>query len=435
MGKIKAHRVILFLLFFPRMTQSTLPSPQPQAPTRFSWDWLWLALWVFSFLLSYFGSIQGVNSLTSFNISLMGLAMAGCQITLTIFKRRAKVNESQKADVIMILLGIQVVLWVVLVFISPLWMIHIASVFIQVHLNLTRGIALSLDVLLFLGALLQQIQYFGFTLFNMAAFVVLTLLAYVFGQWIYNILSDSEEKQRLIDQLRAAQDELAAAERREGVLAERSRLARDIHDTLAQGYIGVIMHLEAADSIKDDQPEKADFHLKQAEEVARVGLRQARQVVNDLRPDLLETSQNTADALRTVVESWSESNSVEAEFIESGTPASVHPETELTLLRTTQEGLANILKHAEAEHVQVTLSWIGDQVVLDIEDDGIGFGTNNNEDEPNHFTGGFGLKSMNERVTQSAGELFIETDPAEGTTLTVILPIVMDNDAALHLQE
>lgn len=416
------------------MTQSTAPTPQPQAPIKYGWDWLWLTIWVFSFLLSYFGSIQGVNSLAVFNISLMGLAMAGCQVTLILFKRRAKVSGSQKADVMMILLGIQVVLWVVLVFISPMWMIHIASVFIQVHLNLTRGIALSMDVLLFFGALLQQIQYFGFTLFNMAAFVVLTLLAYVFGQWVYNILSDSEEKQRLIDQLQAAQDDLAAAERREGVLAERSRLARDIHDTLAQGYIGVIMHLEAADSVRATQPDKAEFHLKQAEEVARVGLRQARQVVNDLRPDLLETHQNTADALRTVVENWSHSNGITATFNENGTSNSIHPETELTLLRTTQEGLANILKHAQADHVQVTLSWIGAQVVLDIEDNGVGFdfdveaSLDQQNNLPEGFSGGFGLKSIKERVTESAGELFVESDPAEGTTLSIILPIVLDGE-------
>ena len=169
-----------------------------------------------------------------------------------------------------------------------------------------------------------------------------------------------------------------------------------------------------------------------------MGLRQARQVVNDLRPDLLETHQNTGDALCTVVSSWSESSGVIATFNESGNSESLHPETELTLLRTTQEGLANILKHAKADHVEVTLSWIGNQVVLDIEDNGVGFdleGEAESDDNnlPELFTGGFGLKSIQERVNESAGELFIESDPAEGTTLSVILPIVMDSEQEVEV--
>ncbi|MEM9774532.1 MAG: sensor histidine kinase [Chloroflexota bacterium] len=420
------------------MTEFLSPPPDSQPSVRFGWDWLWLVLWTLTFTVSYLGSIRTANNQITFNITLIGLSMAVSQVVLSWVKWRNTIQEDQKNDVFMILLGIQVVIWVVLVFISPMWMLHIVSVLIQVHTNLTRGVALSLDALLGFGALFQQIEYFGFTLINLSAFVVLTLLAYVFVQWVYGILSDSEEKQRLIDQLRAAQDDLAAAERREGVLAERGRLARDIHDTLAQGYIGVIMHLEAADSIRAAQPDKAEFHLKQAEEVARVGLRQARQVVNDLRPDLLETHQNTGDALRTVVSSWSESSGVNATFNESGNSESLHPETELTLLRTTQEGLANILKHAKADHVEVTLSWIGNQVVLDIEDNGVGFDLEGEADSddnnlPELFTGGFGLKSIQERVNESAGELFIESDPAEGTTLSVILPIVMDSEQEVEV--
>lgn len=320
---------------------------------------------------------------------------------------------------------IQVILWVTLVLSSPFWLIHLVSLVVQIHLNLPRQFALGLDLLLFFGVLFQQIEVFGFTLLNLAVWVGISIVVYVIGLWMFNIISDSAERLRLLEELQAAQDGLIAAERREGVLAERSRLSRDIHDTLAQGYIGVIMHLEAADELTQSKPDKAKFHLEQAEKMAREGLKQARQVVNDLRPDLLENSTTPAEALRKLLSTWSSQSGISATLSENGTPAEAHPETEITLLRTTQEGLANIMKHADASKVQVTLSWIGDQVVLDIEDDGQGF--EHDEDgtpaiDP-ALNGGYGLQAMLDRVTESGGELFVESEPGEGTTLTAILPV------------
>ena len=143
----------------------------------------------------------------------------------------------------------------------------------------------------------------------------------------------------------------------------------------------------------------------------------------------MEDSRDSAEALRSLLDRWSKQSGIPAVFNESGTPVPIHPETELTLLRMTQEGLANILRHAQATSVQVTLSWIGDQLVLDIEDDGVGFeqredGSQPSQNETNALlNGGFGLTSMQERVTSSGGELHIETIPDEGTTLTAILPV------------
>lgn len=404
------------------MSSETNLTRSPSLPiTR--WELVWHIIWAMTFGASLLNSLQDALSQTTFRVGLWAGAMALTQI-LVIWAKQKRLPAEQWLGASLALYAVQVILWVALVLSSPFWLLHLISIFALLHLTLPRRYALSLDLFLVLGTLTQQVSLFGFTLINLTLFVVGGIGICLFGLWIYSIIQDREEKRQLIEGLRAAQAELVSAERREGVLEERSRLARDIHDTLAQGYIGVIMHLEAADEVQKDDPDKATFHLNQAGEMAREGLKQARQVVNDLRPDILEDSRDSAEALRNLLARWSEQSGIPAVFNESGTPVAIHPETELTLLRMTQEGLANILRHAHATTVRVTLSWIGDQLVLDIEDDGVGFDqTADHAPRSPDSDGGFGLTSMQERVASSGGELHIETIPTEGTTLTAILPV------------
>ncbi|MFK7803989.1 MAG: sensor histidine kinase [Anaerolineae bacterium] len=410
------------------MVDTRLNENQPETPTSTNTGWgqIWQVIWALTFIVSLIGSVQTATSQAAYQMILLAGVMAITQVAV-VWGKRQSMSAAERSTLYLVLYTVQVILWVALVFSSPYWLIHLFSVFVHVHLNLERRLALGLDMLLFFGVLLQQIEFFGFTFLNLGIFVVLSTIAYLFGLWIYNIISDREEKRRLLLDLQAAQAELVSAERREGVLEERGRLSRDIHDTLAQGYIGVIMHLEAADEVQSGDPQKASFHLKQAQEMAREGLRQAREVVHDLRPDILEDSQGPADALRSLLERWSMQSGVSSDLSESGTAGPIHPETELTVLRVTQEGLANIAKHAQATSVQVTVSWIGDQLVLDIEDNGVGFAgetTADDEIDPDQFKdGGFGLTSMRERVESSGGELHIESIKNEGTTLTAILPV------------
>lgn len=115
-------------------------------------------------------------------------------------------------------------------------------------------------------------------------FLLTALGAIVLGIWITAIIGQSAQRRQLIEQLEATQTELAAAERRAGVLEERQRLARDIHDTLAQGFTSIVMHLEAADQALPDDLDTLQKHLDRARETARTSLEQARRVVHALRP-------------------------------------------------------------------------------------------------------------------------------------------------------
>lgn len=214
---------------------------------------------------------------------------------------------------------------------------------------------------------------------------------------------------------------LVAQAQETAVLRERQRLAREIHDTLAQGFTSIVMHLEAAEQALPTDREITERHLDQARSTARDSLAQARRVVDDLRPELLESTPFD-QAIGRVVEQWAAYSGVAAEFRVTGEIRPLHPQVEVTLLRSSQEALANIRKHAQATTACVTLSYLGDTIILDVEDNGNGMPRQ--AATPDGLTSsGFGLVAMRERVTQLGGELFVESEPGEGTTLSISLPL------------
>lgn len=213
-------------------------------------------------------------------------------------------------------------------------------------------------------------------------------------------------------ELESTRRELEHASRQAGILEERQRLAREIHDTLAQGFASIVVNLEAAEtSLPADAPSAP--HLIQARSSAREGLSEARRLVWALRPEILEQS-SLPGALRGVVQKLSQETGLEAKLSTTGEAGVLHPEIELTLLRVAQEALTNARKHAKASKVELTLSYLKDRVLLDINDDGVGFVVSG--------TGGFGLRSMRERVEAFGGQLSVESEPGQGTTVAVNLP-------------
>ncbi|MFF0172041.1 sensor histidine kinase [Micromonospora profundi] len=213
--------------------------------------------------------------------------------------------------------------------------------------------------------------------------------------------------------------QLLTQAREAGVLDERQRMAREIHDTLAQGLTGIITQLEAAEQTRD---RSADWrrHVDNALALARESLTEARRSVRAVRPESLETAR-LPDALVELGERWSALHGVRAEVSVTGQAHALHPEVEVTLLRTAQESLANVARHAGASRVGLTLSYMGDMVTLDIRDDGVGFTVV----EPlaaRQPAGGYGLTVMRQRVTQVGGELAVESEPGGGTAVSASVP-------------
>ena len=252
----------------------------------------------------------------------------------------------------------------------------------------------------------------------LGVFLIVSAAAILSALYLNGIMTQSAERRELIEQLEATRAELAAAERREGILQERERLAREIHDTLAQGFIGIITHLEASEQNLSENVAQSRHHLTQAKEMARSGVSQARRVVQDLRPEVLEKSP-LPEAIQRVVEGWTQQSGIQAQTTITGTHNHLHPEAETTLIRAVQEALANVQKHAQASSAQVTLSYMDDVVMLDIQDNGIGL----ENAPPPSKGGGYGLTAMRQRVSQVGGSLTVESEPGEGTTVVIQLPI------------
>lgn len=231
----------------------------------------------------------------------------------------------------------------------------------------------------------------------------------------------SEERRQAVERLEAALEENAGLQaqlltqaREAGILEERQRLAREIHDTLAQGFTGIITQLGAAQQAKD-HPERWQQHVENALALARESLGEARRSVHALRPAPLERV-GLPDALAGVARRWSQVHGVPAALTTTGEPVALGADADAALLRVAQEALANIARHASASRVGITLSYMEDIAVLDIRDDGVGFGDG-------AAAGGFGLESMRQRMAQVGGTLEIESEPGYGTAVSARVPV------------
>jgi signal transduction histidine kinase len=268
---------------------------------------------------------------------------------------------------------------------------------------------------------LSELSLYGGRLDAAAPHVFSDLVQIAFGfvisLWIGAIARQSLERRELIDELERTRHQLAAAEREEGVLEERGRLAREIHDTLAQGFASVVAHLEVADVSLDTDPPRARRHVQEAEGVARSSLAEARGLAWALRPDALAGG-GLLGAIERVAAAAAQGGPA-TDVTVTGTVRALHPDVEVTLLRATQEALANVRRHAGAGHVTVTLSYFPDEVTLDVADDGRGFDPNAAAPGP---AGGLGLPGMRERAAALGGSVAVESAPGEGTTVAVSLP-------------
>ena len=169
--------------------------------------------------------------------------------------------------------------------------------------------------------------------------------------------------------------QLLAQAREAGMLDERRRMAREIHDTLAQGLTGIVTQLQAAEQAASRTPDDLTGwrrHVDAATRLARESLTEARRSVDALRPEPLEGCR-LSDALGGVAERWSALNGIPAQVTTTGTARPIDQEAEFALLRAAQEALANVARHAHASRVGLTISYMENEVALDVRDDGVGF--------------------------------------------------------------
>ncbi|TCO62577.1 sensor histidine kinase [Actinocrispum wychmicini] len=214
--------------------------------------------------------------------------------------------------------------------------------------------------------------------------------------------------------------QLMVQAREAGILDERQRMAREIHDTLAQELAAMIRQLQAADRVRD-QPQQWEHHMDQVQMLARRSLSEARRSVQALRPAPLEQSR-LPDAIADMATAWSRTSGVPLTVDTTGTSVPLITGIEVALFRVAQEALANVANHARASRVGITLSYLDDVVLLDIRDDGVGF------DAPESSVptedSGYGLGTMRQRLLGVGGTLEIESGPGEGTAIGASVPAI-----------
>ncbi len=266
--------------------------------------------------------------------------------------------------------------------------------------------------------------------------------------FLHRVETQNEQRGQMLDELREANRRLEAAlaenaglheqllvqAREAGILDERQRMAREIHDTLAQGLTGIVTQLQAAEHAAGDVPGGWRRHFTAATGLARESLAEARRSVDALRPEPLETA-SLSEALAGVAARWSALHGIPVRVTTTGTARPMRPDAEAALLRTAQEALANVAKHAQATRVGVTLSYMEYEVALDVRDDGRGFGPavglSGTDGGPRGAAAadpegrsGFGLVAMRQRIEGLAGTLQIESEPGTGTGISACIPAV-----------
>jgi signal transduction histidine kinase len=236
------------------------------------------------------------------------------------------------------------------------------------------------------------------------------------GLLIHVLTDEMERRADTIEELHRTQVDLAAAERAQGVFAERERLSREIHDTLAQGFTSVVTLARAADAALDrGDLETVRERLALLESTAAENLAEARLIVAALTPGHLQQG-TLAEALQRVVDSASAESGIDGALTVVGSPATAAANSEVVLLRTAQEAIANIRRHSGASSFSVRLDYADpDRVGLEVNDDGQGF-------DPGRVRSGFGLVGARSRAADLGSELVVDAVPGSGTTLRVSVP-------------
>ena len=299
-----------------------------------------------------------------------------------------------------------------------------------------RGIWAYFGVILTGVCLLLSISSFPPSLSLTAQIVGTSLLAAVIG-WAMRrvdseaarrreahteLLAVTAELQRSNDDKDALQKRLSAAARQSGIAAERARLAREFHDTLAQGLAAISSQLETVDAtITEDHP--ASHRVRTALELSRSSLTEARRSVHSLRPGPLSGATLTA-ALQETARAWQHRNQMPLRLDLAGVAEPQDDQTKIALLRFAQEALANIERHSQASEATLTVSSVGGHLIIDVFDDGVGFDPR--ELGEGGTGGGFGLAGARERLAGAGAELNIESRAMEGTTVTAIVPLTRD---------
>lgn len=291
------------------------------------------------------------------------------------------------------------------------------------------SIAYSLAV--FLVVVLAPVMHHGTTSYaNVFGPLIGGVFALVISRGYLELLKDAREREALVTTLQRTQtellglqDELALSQHQAGAMSERTRISRDLHDTVAQSLTSIRMLALAEGAKAKDAPSQTA--LSQIETIARESLADVRRIVAALAPTELE-DHALGEALRRIVDRFRQDTGLRIELNIDATVPALSPEVNVVLMRITQSALANVKQHAHASFVVVSLVDAADTVRLDILDDGKGMDTTALAGTSRSDNSGYGLEFMRSRLRELGGGLDLESTPGEGTVISAHVPLRKD---------
>lgn len=350
------------------------------------------------------------------------LALAGAVVLAAVYLLGALARHGGGRLRSLVWLAVVTALWAALLVTSAdfSW---VAFPLFFLHLHLLRGVHAVAAVAAITGLVIgAQFLHSGELTVPMALGPTLGAVVAVVMAWGYaSIHSESEQRRRLIEDLTRTRAELASSQHRAGVAAERERLAREIHDTLAQGLSSVVLLLRSAEAALPGDHERALDRVSEARRTASDNLTEARRFVRDLTPQSL-TGSSLAEALRRLCESTERETGIHCRLRVDGEPDALPSGYEVALLRAAQASLANVTRHSGAVTAVVTLGFLDAEVTLDVYDDGSGFDPAALRRSGSDGTG-YGLPALRERVAAFGGSLEVESAPGEGAAVAIRLPL------------
>ena len=379
------------------------------------WHWLW-DVYIVGGCLVGIAAVVLLNDRLPGNMPLASAALVGIVVCTLVFGRRLFGAKEFTWPAVMFV-AVVVGLFVVSLWAATAAVAAIPAIYPLVFATLPLPAALAVSMAVTVTPLLMALAAHGMDWPNMPVAVACTLVGVVAAPVIGTVVVTSTQQRTrlasLVEELAASRAESARLSREAGAAAERERLAREIHDTLAQGFTSIVALAQAVEPELDSDTDAARRHVELIRSTARENLAEARAMVAELTPTALHDG-----SLSAAIERQCDRLSAE-----TGIGATIHTDGELpplgmtadvVLLRAAQEAFANIRKHSQASAVAVVLSPAAHGVRLSVADNGIGLADDRTE--------GFGLRGMRARATQVGGTMAVTPTPGGGTTVTVEVP-------------
>ncbi|GAA1414497.1 two-component sensor histidine kinase [Glutamicibacter uratoxydans] len=321
-------------------------------------------------------------------------------------------------------------LWAVMLWVSPEFMWLAFSLWLLLGHQLPFLPSIIWSVVVYAMTIVAPYLHQGQT--NVAAVagpMVGGIFAWGISRGYLMLERDAQLRQNLVDSLIRTQDEmaqvqeeLARSQHEAGVAAERTRLAREIHDTIAQQLSSIGLHAKAGLTAQD--LEKSVQSLQRVDELSGQALGDLRRIIAALAPAELDT-QALGSALERILKKFEQDTGISTRLtVDEGLPV-LEPSVQIALLRTAQSALSNVQRHSHAGSVVINLSAAAHEIRMDIVDDGVGFTPATIRAESPTQDGGYGLKAMAARLTQLGGGLDVESSPGDGTALCAHLPLLL----------